>query len=337
MPAAAEAGSRKFLPVSDAQIQLARHCLLFRGVDEPTLARLPDTCDLIRLQPGEVLMSLGEVNDYLYLILDGELKVQTGQGAHHHYLVLQAGECAGELSMVDSKEVSAIVSAVTDSQLLRIGREALWSLIEGCHTIARNLFYILSLRLRESNKAINDALEQRAYFEKAAYLDSLTGINNRRWLDKAFTRELERCRKNGEPLSLAFVDIDHFKQFNDRHGHLAGDIALRAVAQAMVRTLRPTDLLARYGGEEFAVLFPGADGAIIVDIAERLRRIIGQLKLKNYDGTELPRISLSVGLATRQAEESVEHFMGRADQALYRAKAQGRNRVVSAEAGCVAD
>lgn len=333
MPLAAEASSHNLLPVSEKQIELARHCLLFRDVDTQTLSRLPDTCDMIQLESGDVLMSLGEMNDHLYLILDGELKIQTGKGEHHHYVVLQAGECVGELSMVDSKEVSAIVSAVTDSQLLRIGRDALWSLIEGCHTIARNLFFILSVRLRESNKAINDALEQRAYFEKAAYLDSLTGVNNRRWLDKALTREAERCRRNAEPLSFAFVDIDHFKRFNDQHGHLAGDIALRALAQSLVRTLRPTDLLARYGGEEFAILFPGADSRISVDIAERLRAVVGRLELTNYDGSPLPRINLSMGLSTLKADEEIEPFLIRADKALYQAKAQGRNRVVSADGG----
>ena len=318
----------KLHSVSEHHAQLAKHCLLFRGIDTQTLGRLPDACQVIKLVPGEILMSMGQTNEYLYLVLDGELKVQTSEKEHHHYILLQAGECVGELSLVDGKRVSAIVSAVTDSQLLRIGQEALWSLIEGCHAIARNLFYILSGRLRDVNKVVNEAIEQRAYFEKAAYLDSLTGIHNRRWLDKALPREVLRCQKNNEALTCAFVDMDYFKKFNDEHGHLAGDIALRSVAQALVRTLRPTDLLARYGGEEFAILFPGADTNVAVAIAERIRKIISELKLKNYDGNALPSVSLSIGLARKNSQESLESFIGRADKALYEAKNNGRNQVV---------
>lgn len=318
-----------FYPVSDKHINLAKHCLLFRGVDEHTLSRLPDTCDLIKLSSGDVLMEFGQANDSLYLILGGELKVQTSETEHYHYLALQTGECVGELSLVDGKPVSAIVSAVTDSELLRIKHEALWLLIESSHSIARNLFYILSGRLREINKVVNETLEQRAYFEKAAYLDALTGVHNRRWLDKAFPREMGRCEKNNEPLSLTLIDIDHFKQFNDTHGHLAGDIALRAIAQALVRTLRPTDLLARYGGEEFAILFPGADEAVAVSIVERIRKIVFNLTIKNYDGRELPGITLSLGVATKGADEELEMFIRRADKALYQAKRGGRDQVVS--------
>ena len=316
---------------NQTHIDLAKHCLLFRGVDPDTLHRIPDFCDVVKLVPGDVLISLGQHNDMLYLVLDGEIRIQTGAEEHHHYVTLQAGECVGEMSLIDGDPASAIVSAVTDSQLLRIRQDALWSLIDNSHTIARNLLHILSGRLRSNNAAMNEALEQRAYFEKAAYLDSLTGVNNRRWLNKAFPRELERCHGNGEPLSFAFVDIDHFKRFNDEYGHLAGDIALRAVAQALTRALRPTDLLARYGGEEFAIVFPRADTTITRVVAERIRDAVSGLSIKSYDGSVLPTITLSAGLATMEDNDSMESLFDRADKALYQAKNTGRDKIVTAE------
>jgi diguanylate cyclase (GGDEF)-like protein len=179
---------------------------------------------------------------------------------------------------------------------------------------------------------MNEALEQRAYFEKAAYLDSLTGVHNRRWLNKAFPREVERCQTNNEPLSFAFIDIDFFKNFNDQHGHLAGDIVLRAIAQALTRVLRPTDLLARYGGEEFAIVFPRADASVALVVAERLRKAVSKLALRSYDGTPLPPVSLSAGLATMLADDTVESLLARADKALYSAKDSGRDKVVAATA-----
>jgi diguanylate cyclase (GGDEF)-like protein len=317
--------------VSKTHIDLARHCLLFRGVDTETLERIPDFCDVVKLVPGDILISLGQQNDKLYLVLDGEIRIQTGAAEHHHYVALQAGECVGEMSLIDGNPASAIVSAVTDSQLLRIKQDALWSLIDNSHSIARNLLHILSGRLRDSNAAMNEALEQRAYFEKAAYLDSLTGVHNRRWLNKAFPREIERCQANHEPLSFAFVDVDFFKNFNDKHGHLAGDIVLRAIAQALTKALRPTDLLARYGGEEFAIVFPRADAAVALVVAERLRLAVSRLSLRSYDGSPLPAVSLSAGLATMIADDNMELLFARADKALYKAKDSGRNQVVAAD------
>ncbi len=318
------------LAVTAAHLDLAKHCLLFRDVSAETMAQLPDICSVLALSQGDVLMSLGQSNDRLYLILDGQLGIQTSDTEHHHHITLQAGECVGELSLIDGQAVSAMVSAVSETLLLEIEQKSLWQLIETCHSIARNLLHILSGRLRDNNKAVNEALEQRSYFEKAAYLDSLTGVNNRRWLDKAFPRELSRCRQNKEQLSLAFLDIDHFKQFNDCYGHLAGDIALRAVAQALANSLRPTDLLARYGGEEFAIVFPCSGGVDTLLVAERVRRAVSALKLVNYDGSDLPCVSLSVGLTTLRETDNLEMLIARADKALYEAKEAGRDQVVVA-------
>ncbi|MBN1378867.1 MAG: GGDEF domain-containing protein [Gammaproteobacteria bacterium] len=331
MPSSSHLALHASLSVSEAHLELAKHCLLFRSVDMETLQRIPDFCDVVKLAPGDILISLGQQNDKLYLVLDGEIRIQTGVAEHHHYVTLQAGECVGEMSLIDGNPASAIVSAVTDSQLLRIQQDALWSLIENSHSIARNLLHILSGRLRSNNVAMNEALEQRAYFEKAAYLDSLTGVHNRRWLNKAFPRELERCQTNNEPLSFAFVDIDHFKNFNDSYGHLAGDIALRAIAQALTKALRPTDLLARFGGEEFAIVFPRADATVAITVAERLRTAVSQLSLRSYDGSSLPTISLSAGLATMSDSDDVESLIARADKALYEAKNSGRDQVVASE------
>lgn len=319
----------KISPVTDKHIQLAKHCLLFREIDEATLGRLPTVCEIIELQADEILMSLGQTNDYLYLVLEGELEIHTSNSKHHHHVKLRSGECVGEMSLLDGKPVSAAVSAAKESTLLRIGQKELWTLIDNSHSIARNLFYILSRRLRDVNKAVNAAIEQSAYFEKAAYLDSLTSIHNRRWLDKALQREVERCQKNSEPLSFAFVDIDYFKKFNDEYGHLAGDIALRTVAQALVEMLRPTDLLARYGGEEFAILFPAADIDVAASIAKRVCSAIAELELKNYDGKPLSTVTLSIGLTSMRENEAIEVFVDRADKALYQAKQKGRNRVIS--------
>jgi diguanylate cyclase (GGDEF)-like protein len=148
---------------------------------------------------------------------------------------------------------------------------------------------------------------------RLARTDSLTGVANRRAWDEELPRELARAARSGEPLCLALLDLDHFKDYNDRHGHQAGDRLLKASAAAWQGKLRKTDLLARYGGEEFAVLLPdcGLDNAM--EISERLR-------------TAQPEVTCSIGVAAWDRREPAAELVDRADRALYAAKASGRDR-----------
>ena len=152
---------------------------------------------------------------------------------------------------------------------------------------------------------------------RLARTDSLTGVANRRAWDEELARELARAARSAQPLCLALIDLDHFKAYNDEHGHQAGDRLLKATAAAWEEKLRRTDLLARYGGEEFAVLLPdcGLDSAM--EIAERLR-------------TSQPVVTCSIGVAAWDGHESAAELVARADRALYAAKAGGRNRSCTA-------
>lgn len=122
------------------------------------------------------------------------------------------------------------------------------------------------------------------------------------------------------------VDIDYFKRFNDKFGHAAGDQALHAVAQIMLHNVRPTDMLARYGGEEFVALLPDTDLAGAKMAAERIRCAVADAVIMMSDESLLPAVTISIGVAQRQPSMSVETLLAAADAALYRAKANGRNR-----------
>jgi diguanylate cyclase (GGDEF)-like protein len=150
--------------------------------------------------------------------------------------------------------------------------------------------------------------------EASARTDELTGLPNRRAWQEALPRELARARRDATPLCVAMLDIDHFKAYNDEHGHLAGDVLLREAAAAWTERLRPTDLLARYGGEEFTLAMPacGADEASA--LVERLR-------------AAMPAgATCSAGIACWDGAEAAETLLERADRALYRAKELGRDR-----------
>jgi diguanylate cyclase (GGDEF)-like protein len=148
---------------------------------------------------------------------------------------------------------------------------------------------------------------------RMARTDGLTGVANRRAWDQELPRELARATRSGKPLCVALVDLDHFKAYNDLHGHQAGDRLLKSAAGAWQERLRKTDLLARYGGEEFAVLLPDCGLDHAVEIAERLR-------------PAQPEGTCSIGVAAWDGRESATELVARADRALYAAKKGGRNR-----------
>jgi diguanylate cyclase (GGDEF)-like protein len=158
--------------------------------------------------------------------------------------------------------------------------------------------------------------QQAVQLDRLAQHDPLTGVANRRAWDQALVVELDRARRAGSPLTLALLDLDHFKRFNDDYGHQAGDRLLKSATTVWQPLLRPTDLLVRYGGEEFAVLLPGVSLDRAVEILDRLRV-----------ATPLAQ-SFSAGVACWDGRETSDHLLGRADHALYQAKQAGRNQVL---------
>lgn len=164
-----------------------------------------------------------------------------------------------------------------------------------------------------------------------AATDALTGLANRRTLDQALRHEWFRAQRSGKPLSVLMIDADHFKDFNDRYGHQAGDQALRTLASVIsAHVRRPADLAARYGGEEFSVILAETDSAGAQQIAEHIRKAVEQLPF--IEGAESP-ITVSIGISTwtTATDISLESVLFAADKALYQAKENGRNRVVSAD------
>ncbi len=170
----------------------------------------------------------------------------------------------------------------------------------------------------------------RDLLENMALLDALTGISNRRRFDDFLDFAWRQSQRMAAPLSVILLDVDHFKAYNDHYGHQAGDECLRAVAQALNGAKRrATDLVARYGGEEFMAVLPSteAEGALI--IAETLRRAVEELKVPHAHSSAAAHVTVSLGIATVIPSDGTtpSALIQRADQGLYRAKSQGRNRV----------
>ncbi|MEI6726107.1 MAG: diguanylate cyclase [Actinomycetes bacterium] len=177
---------------------------------------------------------------------------------------------------------------------------------------------------------LNDQLlEAQHAAEILASTDALTGVLNRGAIVDELERELERAAREKSPFGLGMMDIDHFKLVNDTLGHAAGDAVLREVVRRALDVLRPYDTLGRFGGEEFLVLVPGAGRGKLGEVLERIRRAIGSTPIV-VDGHELT-VTVSIGGAV-QEDASADHLIARADDAMYAAKGQGRDRVAVAPA-----
>lgn len=308
---------------------------LFASADLSALEPALRSCTIRYLSPGEVLITAGKPNGQLYLVLSGQLGVHLESVAAAAITTLPAGATAGEISLIDGEPASAFVVAAEPSRVLVVDEQLLWILADSSHAVAYNLLRTVASRLRGGNRMLVHNLEQLESYRFHATVDALTGLFNRYWLHKMLMRLMERSSGADDPLSLLLVDVDHFKRFNDTHGHIAGDYALRAVASCLRNALRPTDMIARYGGEEIAVLLPGAARDTAREIAERLLLAVRSAPITHHDGSALPGVTVSIGVAQmvsdvegpQSSQVIADRFIEQADQALYRAKHAGRDRV----------
>ncbi len=174
----------------------------------------------------------------------------------------------------------------------------------------------------------------REHLVVSGLTDALTGLHNRRYLERRLSEEIARSRRYGHPLSCLFIDADHFKLVNDLHGHSAGDQVLRELSLRVRECLRASDVATRFGGEEFALLLPQTDLVEALKLAERIRHRVQQNPIPAGNGNELA-ITISIGvseLKEADQEDAGERLISSADAALYQAKQQGRNRVRCAPA-----
>ena len=187
----------------------------------------------------------------------------------------------------------------------------------------------LEARLSSSRQEIEQLQQNLEVVRTESLTDPLTTLANRKFFDTELAKAMARGKQSGEPLSLLMCDVDHFKSFNDKFGHVTGDQVLRLVAMSVKQNVKGQDIAARYGGEEFAIALPETALHSATTVADHIRRAVMTKELmKRSTGEKLGRITISIGVALLRSDDTAQALIERADGCLYAAKRNGRNRVI---------
>ena len=301
---------------------------LFQGADSGSIAPLLKNSPVMQVEAGEVVANGQRAR--LYIVLRGALSVaadtRTSMADGSTSKVLR-GESVGEQAVLDDEANQATITALEQSELLVIESELAWQLIDAANGVARNLLRMLSFRIRAANAQLRRRQKLGEFYRQLSMNDGLTGLYNRAWLNECMPQLVASAHGTGQPLSLIMLDLDHFKQFNDSHGHLQGDAALRTAAQVLTGALRPTDFAVRYGGEEMMVILPATNIQVAEVVAGRLCERMRAAVVFTDMRQALPHVTASFGVSTLAPGQDEQALIASADAALYRAKAAGRNQV----------
>ena len=303
-----------------------RDLQLFRDTDHHQLGPLLAACPIVRLAAGQQVEDSTRAR--LYIVLSGALSAGADGDADDGTVTrILPGESAGEQAVLDDSSNMAAISAVVDSELLVIDGELVWKMIDLSNGLARSLLRMLSFRIRAANALLRRRQKLGEFYRQLSMNDGLTGLYNRSWLTDMLPKMVATAHRAGTPLALVMIDLDHFKKFNDEHGHLTGDDALRAAASVISVALRPSDFAVRYGGEEMMVILPETSELLAVMVAERLVSRMREVKIFPDMRQPLPHMTASVGVAVLQPAMDDLGLIAAADEALYRAKHGGRDMV----------
>jgi len=298
---------------------------LLKGAHQEKIVPLLQDCSVRVLADGDVLLRAGETCKALYVVLSGELRMRY-PAAEIPDTPLRAGDCIGEIFLLDRATIAATISARELTRVLVIDRAAAWALIGASHEIARNWLLLLAERTAFSGTiAGSDAL--KTSHKRYTTHDEITGLNNRHWLESMLPRQIARNTASKTPLGLLLVEIDAFADYAIKFGQDAADLACRTAAEILVNNLRPTDSVVCYGTALFAVVLPESNAANGCIIAERVRHAVSHATALMPDDSVLPAFTVSIGVTQFDPPAGAAAFLADAEAALHMAKAAGGDRV----------
>jgi diguanylate cyclase (GGDEF)-like protein len=320
------------------KIKFLKTVLIFNSFSEKELKTVEEFLIPLIIKKNEKLFSEGDEGNELYIVESGIISssINCTDGSQKEIAVFKSGDCFGEMSIFENAPRSASCYSKENSTLYKFGKTEFFKLLETEPDFAIKIMYkmlnITTQRLRNTGNFLSDMVRWGNDASKRAVTDELTGIYNRRYLDIALEDYFLTAKAVGKPLSIIMIDLDYFREINNLYDHLTGDKAINEIVKASKKHLREFDSMARYGGDEFTIILRNTEQADAITIAEKIRMEVSEVDLLKDLGGTITKLSLSMGLATfPENADTLLELRSKADQALYKAKENGRNRVCCAE------
>jgi diguanylate cyclase (GGDEF)-like protein len=315
--------------------QFLSHVDIFSMLSESEMEDVLDSLHAIEFDEGETIFTEGDTGNTLFIVVYGKISIsiRLTDGREREIAEFAAGDFFGEMSIFENAPRSATCRTKGESALLYLQKEDFMKLIQDHPYIAIKIMYrmlnITSQRLRDTGEFLSDMVMWGEKAAKRAVTDELTGMYNRRFLDDALEDYIRSSGSRAKPLSLIMIDLDNFREINELYSTKTGDQVILAVVEVFRKHLRAKDLIARYGGDEFTIILPNTDAEEAREIGENIRVEVAELDiLRNLNGP-IKQVTISQGISNfPENAEAFNTLLEMADQALYSAKKEGRNRVV---------
>jgi diguanylate cyclase (GGDEF)-like protein len=331
------------------KIEFLKSVRIFCDLTEEEIGAILQVLRPRTLQKGQTLFRQGDPGGELFIVESGAMGISVvlDDGQSLEIVEFVKGDFFGEMSIFEKEPRSATCTAKSRSRLLSMNEGQFFRFFDsnpsGAAKVMTHMLAVTRRRLEDTGEFLSDMVQWGEEARRRAITDPLTGLYNRRYLEEALDEYFMKARLASKPLSLVMLDLDHFRQINEKYSEKAGDGVIVAASEVYRRHLRPTDVAARYGGDEFTFILPDTDEQTARALTESIRRDIEETDLLEAigDGCDqdrragavsgLLRVTTSQGLACYPAHASDPKALREAaDNALYRAKESGRNRVVVA-------
>ncbi len=310
---------------------------LFSLLSEDEINRIIKSLHSVEIDADEILFKEGDEGNELFIVIDGKVAsyVVLPNGSKREIAEFKPGDFFGEMSIFENTFRSATCFTKERTSLLTLKERDLFEMILYNPEIAIKIMYkmlnITAERLLDRSEFLSDMVQWGEEARKRAITDELTGIYNRHFLDDSLVNYFEKSKNNNRPLSLIMIDIDHFKKFSEIYNQKQVNSIILKLVSVFKKYFRENDIIARYGGDEFMVILPDTAQDAAFKIAEKIRKAVGKLQLSDALHKDTRRITISQGISSYpENADDLETLKAKADKTLYKAKLEGRDRVLIA-------